>query len=188
MSTQVRSVVASLLLAVPVLAEATHLVGDQWWGEVLFSVTQAAGWTLLATVIRALTARTAGAGRWGPRLVMGGVVLEATFALLYLASFVVSGEPSAAVWPVFLAGFLALTVGGVTWARGLRRLTSSRIASAGLMGVAVLGFAAMAIGSDPFHDIALVGSYLAWILVGRDAGDESSTRDAEAVGITASTR
>ena len=127
MSAQVRSVVASLLLAVPVVAETTHVIGDQWWGEVLFAVTQAAGWTLLATVVRVLTARTAGTGRWGPRLVMSGATLEATFALLYLATYAASGEPSVAVWPVFLAGFLALTAGGLIWARGLRRVASYRL-------------------------------------------------------------
>ena len=188
MSTQMRSVVASLLLAVPVVAETTHVTGDQWWGEVSFAVTQAAGWTLLATVVRALPAGTAGSGRWGRRLVMGGVALEATFALLYLATYAASGEPSVAVWPVFLAGFLALTAGCVIWARGLRRLASYRLAGTGLMGVAVLGFAAMAIGSDPFHDIALVGSYLAWIVVGRAAGDESPTRDADVAEITTPSR
>ncbi len=185
MSTQMRSVVASLLLAVPVVAEATHVTGDQWWGEVSFAVTQVAGWMLLATVVRALPA---GTGRWGRRLVMGGVALEAVFALLYLATYAASGEPSVAVWPVFLAGFLALTAGCVIWARGLRRLASYRLAGAGLMGVAVLGFAAMAIGSDPFHDLALVGSYLAWIVVGRAAGDESPTRDADVAEISTPSR
>jgi hypothetical protein len=53
------------------------------------------------------------------------------------------------------------------------------------MGVAVLGFAAMAIGSDPFHDIALVGSYLAWILVGRATHDESHRRHANVAEVTA---
>ena len=32
----------------------------------------------------------------------------------------------------------------------------------GMLATAVLGFLAMAVGSDPFHDIFLLSSYAAW--------------------------
>ena len=154
-----RSVLSALLLSVPVVAEATHLIGDQLWGEVLFALSQVAGWTLLLSVVRSL-ADAVEAGRWGPRLVRAGVVLQVLFGVLYLGTLVADVEQDGPVFLPFLLGFLALTVGGLVWARARR-------AGLGLLGVAVLGLAALAIGSDPFHDIALVGSYLAWVVVGR---------------------
>jgi hypothetical protein len=162
-----RSSAAAALLAVPVIAETVHLIGDQWWGDVLFASSQLVAWALLVTVARQLAAVTPGTGRWGPRLVLVGTCLQAAFAASYLVSSAVAGEPSPLVWPVFLAGFLLLTAGGLTWARRLRRLPGRGVCAAGLAGVAALGLAAMVVASDPGHDIALVGSYLAWIAVGR---------------------
>ena len=163
-----RSVLSAVLLSVPVVAEATHLIGDQLWGEVLFALSQVAGWALVLSVVGSLAAAVE-AGRWGPRLVRTGVVLQLLFGVLYLGTLVADLEPDGPVFLPFLLGFLALTVGGLVWARALRR-TAARTAGTGLLGVAVLGFAAIAVGSDPFHDVALVGSYLAWVLVGRGIG------------------
>lgn len=161
----IRAACASLLLAVPVVAEAVHLIGDQAWGEILFAATQLAGWALVATLCVEL-ASAPGSGRWGPRLVLGGVAAQGLFAAVYLVTFLATGQPFGAVFVLFLLGFLALTVGGLVWARSLRR-TPARSAAVGLAAVAVLGFLAIMLATDPFHDIALAGSYLAWTLVGR---------------------
>lgn len=177
MNATTRAVLASLLLAAPVVAETTHLVASDGGGHVLFAGTQLAGWALVATVCRDLAA-VPGSGRWGPRLVVGGVVAQGLFAAAYLATFLAAGEPSESAFVLFLAGFLALTVGGLVWARTLRRTPASGAAPA-IAAVAVLGFLAMAVGVDPLHDLALVGSYLAWALVGRSvpvaAGRELSS-------------
>lgn len=182
MNVSTRAVLASLLLAVPVVAEATHLIASDGGVHVLFATTQLAGWALVATVCRDL-AQVPGSGRWGPRLVLGGVVAQGLFAAVYLASFLAKGEPSESAFVLFLAGFLALTVGGLVWARTLRRTPAHRAAPA-VAGVAVLGFLAMTLGTDPFHDIPLVGSYLAWILVGRGvpAGREAPDLSGVSVG------
>lgn len=168
-----RSVVAALLLAVPVVAEATGLIEGEGGMHVLFAVTQLAGWLLLATVCRTLAAASPG-GRWGPRLVLVGVGFLALFGALYLATHLAMGEPAEAVFLTYLLGFPALTVGGLVWARRLRR-TPWQLSGVGLALVGVLGLGAIVLSADPFHDIALVGSYLAWIIVGLGATPQPAT-------------
>ena len=58
-------------------------------------------------------------------------------------------------------------MGGLLWAARLRRVGAARVAARGLVAVAVLGALAVLVGSDPFHDVFLVSSYAAWVLVGR---------------------
>lgn len=186
MSASVRSAAAALLLAVPVTAEAVHLVeDDQRVVASLFALTQLAGWALVGTVVRDLAVAAPGGGRWGPRLVTAGVALQLLFALAWLTTLLVLGEAAEATFIAFALGFLCLTVGGPVWARRLRR-TPYRGAAAGLVAVAVLGFAAIAVGDTPLHDVALVGSYLAWVLVG---GSVTATGDrADRPRVSASSR
>lgn len=173
MSSQSRTVLAALLLAVPVTLEAVSVLPSHGWGHLFFAATQLAGWTLILTVCRALATHATG-GRWGPRLTQTGVVALLLFAAAYLATYLAAGEPAGWVFWLFLLGFVCLTIGGLVWARALRR-TSSRRAGIGLALVSVLGFAAMAVGDNVFHDIALNASYLAWILVGRGAPTRPAT-------------
>ncbi len=77
----------------------------------------------------------------------------------------------------FLLGFLALTAGGVIWGVRLRRNRRAAPAGAGLLAVAVLGFLAMALGMDPFHDVFLLSSYAAWVAVGMGAERAASSLD-----------
>lgn len=174
-----RAVAAALLLAVPVVAETTGLIEGEGGMHALFALTQLAGWLLLATVCRTLAAAEP-AGRWGPRLVLVGVGFLALFGALYLATYLVLGEPAEAVFLTYLLGFPALTVGGLVWARRLRR-TPRRLSGVGLALVGVLGLAAILLSADPFHDIALVGSYLAWIVVGLGATPQPATGRSERV-------
>ena len=166
MSTFVRSVIAALLLAVPVAAEAVSIIEDEATGMfALFGLTQVAGWLLAGTVVRDLSAGGGAASQWGSRLVMLGVAFQLLFALATFLSWAFTGEPAEASFIAFGLGFICLTVGGLMWAVRLRR-TGSLAATFGLAGVAVLGFVAIAAGDNIVHEIALQGSYLAWVLVG----------------------
>ena len=166
-----RSVLAALLLAAPVAAEASGLVdGDALAGHVVFAGCQLAGWMLVGSVARELAAEAPGAGRWAPRLLLAGVACQVLFAAAYLVSVVVTGEPWENAFLAFLLGFLLLTVGGGLGAWRLRR--TARPTAAGLAGVAGLGLAAVLVGDSVVHEVALVGSYLAWVLVGHGVATE----------------
>lgn len=163
-----RSTAAAVLLAVPVAVEALVGADDLPAGNVVFAVTQVAGWSLLLSVSRLLAAR-AGGSRWGSRLVQAGCVLQLVFAVGYGITAAVLGAPFEGMFVVFLLGFLALTAGGVTWGIRLRRARAAAPAASGLLMVAILGFLAMAVAVDPFHDIFLLSSYVAWVAVGLGA-------------------
>jgi hypothetical protein len=167
--TTVRSALAWILLAVPVAAEAVHLLDDEARGGVeIFALSQLAGWVLVWTVVRDVRATTGRASRWGPRLVTAGVIFQAGFAAAYLVSSLVAGEPAEASFIAFLLGFVGLTVGGLVWSVRLRR-TPWTLARLGLAGVALLGLGAIAAGDNVVHELALQGSYLSWVLVGLGA-------------------
>ena len=122
MTTTVRSVLAWLLLAVPVAAEAVHLIDDRTPGaDQIFALPHLVGWCLVWTVVRDLRRRTAGSSRWGPGLVLVGVAFQAGFAAVYLASSVATGQPAETSFILFLLGFLGLITGGTIWAVRLRR-------------------------------------------------------------------
>ena len=174
MTSTTRAVLASLVLAVPVAVEAYWLHGDDGLaGHLTFAASQLVGWLLLLVVVRGLAQGEP--GRW-PRVVQAGVLLQAAFATAYGVGTVATGEPWELVFVLFLLGFLLLAVGGVGWGR--RQLRSgSREAGLGLVLVGVLGFLALAVGDTWWHDVMLLGSYAAWVLVGVGA-DRSADRSA----------
>jgi hypothetical protein len=53
--------------------------------------------------------------------------------------------------------------------------------------VAGLGFLAMAVGVDPFHDIFLLSSYVAWVAVGLGV-DRTATEREEEVLVSGASR
>jgi hypothetical protein len=165
-----KATVGALLLIVPVAAQLFLPIGDLWWGHLLFAAAQLAGWALLASTCIGIstaqpsTVRSRG-GRIGHRLVLAGCVLQMLFALTYGGSVVVTGEPFGGSFVLFLLGFLALLVGGVVWGLVVRRGPGLRLAGNGLLATAVLGFVAIAAGDNVVHEIALLSSYAAWILV-----------------------
>jgi hypothetical protein len=167
MSPTVRSTLAALVLAVPVLAEiARPELFDGTWGELVFAASQVVGWALVAVVVRAAPAAARAASPRGRRLVLAACGLQLGFAAVYGAT-ATDGEPFEGSFVLFLLGFVALLVGGLLWAARLRRVAAARVATRGLVAVAVLGALAILVGSDPFHDVFLVSSYAAWVLVGR---------------------
>ena len=113
MNTVTRAVGKTLALAVPVVTETTHVIDidQRHRGPRRVRPGQLLGWTALLTVCRDVGRIEA--GRWGRRLTLAGVGAQLAFALLYLVTAVTSGEPSGAVWPVFLLGFVCLTAGGL---------------------------------------------------------------------------
>jgi hypothetical protein len=166
MNALTKSAVAAGLLIVPVAVETVvrsdHLA---LWGHAVFVVSQLAGWLLLLSLSRQLAARVGGS-RWGARLVRAGCILQLVFAAGYGITVAWPGEPSEGMFVAFLLAFLSLTAGGLIWGTRLLRAHRASPAGAGLLAVGILGFLAMALGMDPFHDIFLLLSYAAWIAVG----------------------
>lgn len=181
-----RATAGALLLIIPV---ATQLVlwpdlADMPWGHELFAVSQLLSWALLSSVCLGIASVHPGAvrnraGRTGRRAVLAGCGLQMLFALAYGVSTVVRGEPLEASFVLFLLGFLALLVGGVVWGLVLRREPHLRLAGNGFLAMAVLGLLAIAVGDNFIHDIALLSSYAAWIVIGLGAVGSATpdTRD-----------
>lgn len=166
MSRTIRSAVAALVLGVPVVAEAARPeLSDAVAGHLLFATSQVVGWALLASVVLGAPGAARAASPRGRRVVLAACALQLLFGLAYGAT-AFDGEPFEGVFVLFLLGFVTLLVGGPLWAARLRRLAGGRAAATGLLAVAVLGALAVLVEPDPFHDIALVGGYLAWVLVG----------------------
>jgi len=188
MSLAVRSAIAALLLAVPVAAELVWpSFGDE---DLLFAVSQVLGWLLLASVVleggRREVSGAGRSGRVGWRLLLVGCSFQALFGVVYGATAAIEGEPMEASFVLFMLGFLAIFVGGLMWGRSLLRGSGSRLAAWGVIATAVLGFLAIAVGMDPFHDVFLLSSYAAWVLVGR--GLEAPATEATTAEVSASSR
>ena len=167
MSATKRSALAATVLAVPVLAEiAWPSRLDTAGALVLFAASQLVGWALLASLVLGAPPAARAASPRGRRVVLAGCALQVSFATVYGAT-AFDGEPLEASFVLFMLGFITLLGGGILWASRLRRKTGARLAAAGLLAVAVLGALAMLVGNDPFHDVFLVTSYAAWVVVGR---------------------
>lgn len=169
MSSTARPVVASLLLAVPVAAQlVVPSLGDALAGQLLFAVTQLAGWLLLVAVCRGLApALPTRAGRVGRRLLAAGALVEAGFALAY-GALVVIGADEGSAFVLFALGFLLLTVGGITTGIAAAR-HGRRGLGVALVGVVLLGLLANLVGDSGWHELFLLTHYLGWVVVGRFA-------------------
>ncbi len=176
-----RSYLAAALLIVPVAAElVVAAVGDHLTGLLVFAAAQLAAWLLLATVCLRLLAAcqpSARPGRVGARMVLAGCVSQMLFAAQYAAAAIgANGDPEIP-FALFLLGFLLMTVGGLLWGTSLRRAGLVR-AGWGLQAVAVLGFLAMAVGDNLFHDVFLLASYASWVAVGAGTPVSAAPRSA----------
>ncbi len=165
-----RAIAAAGALIIPVVAELIWpSFGDS--GHLVFAMCQLIGWVLVASIVIDVarlfpSLSTTRGGRIGGRALLIGCSLQVLFALAYGVTTLVSGEPNEASFVLFLAGFLAQLVGGIVWWRSMRSEPRLRVTRIGVLATAVLGFLAMAVGSDPFHDIFLLSSYAAWAVVG----------------------
>ena len=191
MSLTLRAALAAVVLIVPVSAELIWpSVGDS--AHLLFAAAQLIGWVLVATVVRDGAGRhpatsSTRARRVGRRLLLSGCALQVLFALVYGGSAVIDGEPAEASFLLFLLGFLATFVGGVVWGPALLRAGLPRLAGVGVLAIAVLGLLAIAVGVDPFHDVFLLSSYAAWVLVGRGLDAPAQPRERPS-GVSAASR
>ena len=168
-----RAIAAAGALIIPVVAELIWpSFGDS--GHLVFAICQLVGWVLVASIVVDVgrlfpSLSTTRGGRIGGRVLLIGCALQVLFALAYGVTTLVSGEPNEASFVLFLAGFLAQLVGGIIWWRSMRSEPRLRVTRIGVLATAVLGFLAMAVGNDPFHDIFLLSSYAAWAVVGMSA-------------------
>jgi hypothetical protein len=177
MNTTAKGITAAVLLIVPVVAElVSEPLGDGTGYKVAFATSQLVGWLFLAGLCRDLADVHAPASRGdrvGARLLVAGCVAEMLFAATYGVLEVVTGEPEAS-FVFFSLGLLLTTLGGLLRGSQLRR-AGVEMAGGGLMAAAVLGFLAIAVGSDPFHDIFLLAGYAAWAVVGLGAAPRRIT-------------
>ena len=175
-----RAIAAAGALIIPVVAELIWpSFGDS--GHLIFAICQLVGWVLVASVIVGIgrlfpSLSATRAGRVGRRALLVGCGLQVLFALAYGVTAVISGEPNEASFVLFLAGFLAQTIGGIVWWWAMRSEPSLSVTRIGVLASAILGFFAMAVGTDPFHDIFLLSSFAAWAAVGMSAARTSATR------------
>ena len=166
MSSSSRTAAAAVTLVVPVAVElAWPPFGDHAWGLEIFALSQVVGWSLLLSVCRRSTAPLTRSARVGRRCVLVGCGLQLTFAVVF-ALTATDREPLEAAFGLFLLGFLALFLGGLTWGIHHAR-AGARLAGVGLVSTGVLGLLAVLVGLDPWHDVFLLSSYAAWVLVGR---------------------
>ena len=175
-----RAIAAAGALIIPVVAELIWpSFGDS--GHLVFAICQLIGWILVASIVVDVdrlfpSLSTTRGGRIGRRVLLIGCGLQVMFALAYGVTALVSGEPNEASFVLFLAGFLAQLVGGIVWWRSMRSEPRLRVTRIGVLATAVLGFLAMAVGNDPFHDIFLLSSFAAWAVVGVSAARIPATR------------
>jgi hypothetical protein len=166
MNPLVRTTVAAVLLAVPVVVQIVLPDAvDRAAGHLAFAASQLVAWLLVATVVRSVPVPARRRARVGRVAVLAGVTCQVLFSGAYGVS-AADGEPLEASFVLFLLGFLLLVVGGIAWGSALLRSDATRTAGAGLIAVGVLGLLAMLVGVDPLHDVFLVASYVAWLMVG----------------------
>ncbi len=175
-----RAIAAAGALIIPVVAELIWpSFGDR--GHLVFAMSQLIGWVLVATVVVDVdrffpSLSTSRGGRIGRRVLLIGCALQVLFALAYGVTAMVDGEPNEVSFVLFLIGFLAQLVGGIIWWRAMRSEPRLRVTRIGVLATAILGFLAMAVGTDPFHDVFLLSSYAAWAAVGMSAARTSPTK------------
>ena len=157
---------------------------------VLYLGSYALGMALLVVAIVGLRrlhaaegAEVGRAGRIGFRLAASGAVAHVVFAAVMVVSALATGETVEAVFIVFALGFLALIVGQMLLAVGLRR--GGIVGWGWIAPLAGLAAAAIAIATpiDALHDLALFLFFGSWVVLGgivlmRSAAGRGSTMEA----------
>jgi hypothetical protein len=176
-------------------AELLHRVEDGSRVEnvplfVLYLGSYALGMALLLAAIVGLRrlhvaegAEVGRAGRLGFRLAAIGAGAHVAFAAVMVVSALATAETVEAVFIVFALGFLALIVGQVLLAVGLRR--GALVGRGWIAPLAGVVTAAIAITTpvDALHDLALFLFFGSWVVLGgivamRSAAARGSTMEA----------
>jgi len=108
------------------------------------------------------------AGRVGVRTAMLGGSLHVLFAVVVGITATVSGSPWEPSFVLFAFGFLLLVVGGVLLGVAVRRRGVLPGAAVPLWSGAAAAFVAIAVFTDPWHDLALLGYASSWVVLGLD--------------------
>jgi hypothetical protein len=105
-------------------------------------------------------------GRAGIRLAMAGSLLRVLFAVIYGLTGILRGTPLEASFLLFATGFLCLISGGVLLGAAVLRAKLLSPAALPLLLGAGSAFVAIAVVTDPWHDIALFVFDATWVAVG----------------------
>lgn len=136
-------------------------------GIVAYLVAFVVGAAALGVAVHGLGPATAmsRAGRIGRRLSVAGAALLTTFALVFLATALLTGTPLEASFLLFLVGFLLLIAGSVPLALGLRR---SGAFGRWWVAVLVAGAGALVgvVAESAVHEVGLFTFDAAWAALG----------------------
>jgi len=134
----------------------------------LLVLSATVGFALLLLAVRGLRvqASTTKAARVGALLSLAGAGLLVAFGLTSLSTALLTGSPLEAAFVAFLLGMLLLSVGPITWALSLRGPTPAPGLRQMLFLSGAAGLAALALEADPWHDLSLVVTYMAWTVLG----------------------
>ena len=95
-----------------------------------------------------------------------GAGMLVAFGALVLVTGVTSGSPLEASFLALALGLLLLSVGQVVWGLALRHQSPAPGVWQMLLAAGTVAFASIAIPIDPWHDVSLVGLFLAWSVIG----------------------
>lgn len=135
----------------------------------LLIVVSTIGFALLSVAVHGLrreSARRTRPARVGATMSLVGAGMLVVFGALVLVTGVVSGSPLEASFLAFALGLLLLSIGQVVWGLSLRRQTPAPGVWQMLLVAGVTAFATIAIPLDPWHDVSLVATFLAWSVIG----------------------
>lgn len=139
-------------------AEYALLLGVTTVGFVLLSLAVAG--------LRRESARRTRPARVGATMSLVGAGMLVAFGALVLVTGVTSGSPLEASFLAFALGLLLLSIGQVVWGLALRHQSPAPGVWQMLLAAGTLAFASIAIPIDPWHDVSLVGLFLAWSVMG----------------------
>lgn len=165
------AVAAGVLMAVPVATELVWNVQradgspSNLLGWLLFIGSWGLGAGALLVALLGLGAELPRAGRLGRRICSTGAALLVAFAVVHLATGLVTGTPLEAAFWSFLVGFLLLVLGSVPFALGLRRAGAAPAVWISVLAAGAGGLVAIATQS-PLHEVGMFTFDAAWIALG----------------------
>ena len=134
-------------------------------GFLLFIGGFASGAAALVVAVHGLGVPMSRSGRIGRLLSLAGAGLLTVFAILFLATGLVTGTPLEAAFWLFLVGFLLLILGAVPLGLGLRR---SGVVGTWWIAVVVAGAGALVamLTLSPWHELGLFTFDAGWAALG----------------------